>query len=276
MSRPTGLSRVSARARGGATRSGRTWLPWLCCVLVCGALSASLAHARPDDEETFARIVVESAALRSGPGADFRILQLARRDESFRVERRASVGHWLELELPDGGHAYIQGDAVWLFDASEETPPPTSRWKIFAPPPLLHAKGELAVSFGVLSGAGFLAVRPSFVLSPTFALEANLGASVGGLGRLFLIGGGALVNLFPSWPVTPFFTVGGGGVHATPNSDSFIFESGGRSMLYGGGGLRFGFRHRLILRVEGRGYALFSADRLVSQQEISGGLSAFF
>jgi hypothetical protein len=47
-------------------------------------------------------------------------------------------------------------------------------------------------------------------------------------------------------------------------------------MLYGGGGLRFGFRHRLILRVEGRGYALFGADRLISQQEISGGLSAFF
>jgi hypothetical protein len=46
--------------------------------------------------------------------------------------------------------------------------------------------------------------------------------------------------------------------------------------LYGGGGLRFGFRHRLIIRVEARDYALFEPDRLVSQKEISGGLSAFF
>jgi hypothetical protein len=243
---------------------------------VCWSLLAGRALAKPDGDETFARIVVESAALRSGPGESFRVLQVARRDESFRVERRAPAGHWLLVELADGGHAYVDGALVWLFDASEETPPPSARWKIFAPPPLLHAKGELAMSFGALSGAGFLALRPSWMLSPTFALEANLGASVGGLGRLFLIGAGALVNLFPSWPITPFFTVGGGGVHGTPNGDSFIFASGGRSMMYGGGGLRFGFRQRVILRVEGRGYALFSADRLVSQQEISGGLSAFF
>ena len=275
MSRTTGQPPASQRA---VPRAGKreTWLVSLCCLCLGWTLLAGSALARPEGDETFARIVVESAPLRSGPGASFRVLQIARRDEAFRVERRASAGYWLELELADGGHAYVQGEAVWLFDATEETPPPTARWKIFAPPPLLHASGELSVSFGALSGAGFLALRPSFLLSPTFAFEANLGASVGGLGRLFLIGAGALVNLFPSWPITPFFTVGGGGVYGTPNGDSFIFASGARSMMYGGGGLRFGFRHRLILRVEGRGYALFSADRLVSQQEISGGLSAFF
>lgn len=246
----------------------------LCVFASLGQLS--IACALPDQDETFARIVVESAALRSGPGADFRILLVAERDDSFRVARRASLGHWLELELPDGGRAYVQGDAVWLFDAGEGTPPQHASWKIFAPPPLLHAKGELVVSLGSLSGSGFLALRPSWMLSPTFALEANFGASVGALGRLFLVGAGALVNLFPSWPVTPFFTVGGGGVRAAPNSDAFIFESGGRSMLYGGGGLRFGFKHRLIVRVEGRGYALFDANRLLSQQEVSCGLSAFF
>jgi hypothetical protein len=273
--------------------------PWLAGLLLCTAASASrsaqaspalppmppvmAAQASPSaadadgqDDATYARVTIESAALRSGPGAQFRVLQVAHRDDSFLVRSRAPVGHWLELELPDGSRAYVQGDAVWLFDGREGAPPIAARWKVFAPPPLLHARGELAVTFGALSGSGFLALRPSIMLGPTFALEANLGASVGSLGRLFLIGAGALVNLFPSWPITPFFTVGGGGVHATPNGDAFIFSAGTRSMMYGGGGLRFGFRHRLILRVEGRGYALFDADRLVAQQEISGGLSAFF
>lgn len=238
-------------------------------------LVAQGARAEPDPN-TYARVIVESAALRSGPGASFRILQVAQRDDSFHVRSRAALGHWLELELSDGGRAYVQGDAVWLFDDSEGSPPRGATWKIFAPPPLLHARGELAVSMGMLSGSGFLAVRPSWLLAPTFALEANLGASVGSLGRLFLFGLGGVVNLFPSWPVTPFFVGGGGAVRAAPNSDAFIFESGTRSMLYGGGGLRFGFRHRLILRVEGRGYAMFETSRLASQQEVSGGLSAFF
>ncbi|MDB4989897.1 MAG: hypothetical protein JWN04_5075 [Myxococcaceae bacterium] len=244
-------------------------------LILLGWLASLTAQAEPSPD-TYARVIVESAALRSGPGVNFRILQVAQRDDSFPVRRRAALGRWLELELSDGGRAYVQGDAVWLFDAAEGTPPVTSKWKVFAPPTLLTSRGELAVVMGWLSGSGLLAVRPSLLLSPTFAFEANLAASVGPLGRLFLIGGGALVNLFPSWPITPFFTVGGGAVRALPNSDAFIFESGTRSMVYGGGGLRFGFRHRLIVRIEGRGYAFFEPDRLASQQEVSGGISAFF
>jgi hypothetical protein len=255
----------------GRTLLGLLWL-WLAALPALAEPSASPSYP----ERAYARVIVESAALRSGPGADFRILQVARRDDSFRVQSRAAVGHWLALQLSDGSRAYVPGDAVWLFDDSEGTPPQGAAWKIFAPPPLLHARGELALSLGALSGSGLLAVRPSWLLSPTFGIEANLAASVGPLGRLFLLGAGALVNLFPAWPVTPFFVVGGGAVHAAPNSDAFVFESGTRSMVYGGGGLRFGFKHRLILRVEGRGYALYDADRLASQQEISGGLSAFF
>jgi len=235
----------------------------------------SAAHAR-DAPATYARIVVERAPLRSGPGAQFRVLGEARRDETFRVRGRAPAGHWLEVWRSDGGRAYVQGDAVWLFDASEETTPASARWGIFAPPPLLDARGELAVTLGALGGDGFLAVRPTILLAPTFGFELSLGASVGSLGRLLMVGLGGIVNLFPSWPVTPFFTVGGGGVHAAPNSDTFLAESGTRSLVYGGGGLRFGFRHRLIVRVEARGVALFDAERLSPQQEISGGLSAFF
>jgi hypothetical protein len=243
-------------------------LALLLLLLVPRAVSAETA--------TYARVIVDHVALRSGPGASFRMVQTARRDDAFRVRGRAVLGHWLEVELSDGGRAYLQGDAVWLYDPSEGERPPHERFGIFAPPPLLHSDGELAVTLGVLGDSGFLAVRPSYMIAPTFAFEANLGASVGSTGRLFVIGGGGLVNLFPSWPVTPFFTVGGGAAHAAPNSDAFIFSAGTRSMLYAGGGLRFGFRHRLILRVEGRNYALFEPDELVSRQEISGGLSAFF
>jgi hypothetical protein len=248
-----------------------------CPALLALALALLLlgrpAHA--DSDDTYARVVTTSAALRAGPGPGFRILQTARRDDTFRVQGRAAAGYWLELELAGGGRAYVQGDAVWLFDSGER-PVERTGWGIFAPPPLQHASGELAFCFGALSGSGFLAVRPSWLLAPSFGFEANLGASVGSLGRLFLIGAGGIVNLFPSWPVVPFVVAGGGTVRAAPNSDAFIFESGGRSMLYGGGGLRFGFKHRLILRVEARGYTFFDADRRIAQQEISGGLSAFF
>ncbi|MFT5359055.1 MAG: hypothetical protein ACI9KE_006298, partial [Polyangiales bacterium] len=52
--------------------------------------------------------------------------------------------------------------------------------------------------------------------------------------------------------------------------------SGRTGVLYGGGGLRFGFRHRITLRVDVRSYAFFQADTYVSGEEYSGGLSVFF
>ena len=76
--------------------------------------------------------------------------------------------------------------------------------------------------------------------------------------------------------MVPFVVAGGGGLYASPNADSFVLEEGARSLLHGGGGLRFGFRQRLILRVEARGYAFFDANGLLAEQEISGGFSAFF
>lgn len=245
--------------------------------LACAiALALLLTRLPARAEELYARVIVARAPLRSGPGADFRILQLAERDDSFRVRARAPVGHWLELSLSDGTRAYVQGDAVWLFDPSEGEIPPHARSRIFAPPPLMTARGELAVLLGSLGGSGLIAVRPAYMFGPSFGLELGLAASVSSAGRLFLASAGGLVNLFPSWPVTPFFGVGGGGVYAAPNNDAFIFEGGGRSLLYGGGGLRFGFKRRIFVRIEGRSWALFDADHLTSQQEISGGLSAFF
>jgi hypothetical protein len=282
-----GLSRVFARAPEGAGRAS----PWRRVAGACfGAwlAVASLAHPshvcaedseaseRADKSEVHARVIVEMAPLRTGPGAGFRIVKLATRGETFKVYERATRGYWLRVELSDGSLAFVQGDMVY----AHEVGPPSRRArvmaKVFAPPPLLNAHGEISVSMGAMNQSGFMAIRPTWLLTPAFGLEANLAASVGASGRLFLGGIGGIVNLFPHWPIVPFLAGGGGIAYARPNADSFVLEEGTRSMLYAGGGLRFGFRHRIIVRVEGRGYALFTEDDLRAQQEISGGLSAFF
>lgn len=233
------------------------------------------AHAQ-EDVVVYARVIVDKAALRTGPGASFQIVRVADQGETFPVRERAPRGFWLRVELADGSLAFVQGDAVYTHEVGDSSR--RNRWlsKVFAPAPLPAAHGEVSFSLGSLSGSGFIALRPDWLLSPSFGLEANLGAAVSSSGRLFLGGIGGLVNLFPSWPVVPFAVAGGGGAYATPNADSFVLGEGSRSMLYAGGGLRFGFRYRLILRVEGRGYVFFDANGALAQQEISGGLSAFF
>lgn len=253
------------------------WAPLVCLLWALFAWGAPSARAEGDlDPEVHARVVVDSAALRTGPGATFRLVRVAQQGETFRVAERAARGYWLRVELPDGTLAYVQGDAVYVHEVGAGTRGGRLRRKLFAPAPLLAARGEVSIQLGVLSESGFMAVRPVWLLAPSFGFEANLAASVGSTGRLFLGGVGGVVNLFPSWPVVPFVVAGGGGLYAAPNADSFVLEQGTKSTIYAGGGLRFGFRYKLIVRIEGRGYAFFDANQWVAQQEISGGLSAFF
>jgi hypothetical protein len=222
----------------------------------------------------FARILVDATPMRSGPGPAFRQVGTARRGEVYPIRQRASMGYWFEIERPDSTVAWVLGDAVYVHDEGAEATHFLPR--LFAPPPLPDARGEVAMTFGALGGGGFMAARPSYLLQPAAGLELTAAASVSRAGRILIGGVGGIVNLAPRSPIIPYVAVGGGLAHSDPNADTFLLQSGTVGMLYGGGGLRFAFRYRLILRVEVRAYAFIEPDRYVTDEEYSGGLTVFF
>jgi len=229
-------------------------------------------------EGVYARVIVDRTELRSGPGASFQRVRAAHRGDTFRVEERASTGYWFRVELPDGTFAWIHGDTVYNHQVSrEEASGGRFAPDVFAPAALPSATGELAVMFGVLGFFnGFMAVRPALNIAPEIELELNLGGSVGEGGRILIGSGGPLINLWPDSPIVPFFTVGGGFAVSDPNADTFLLESGTVGVLYGGGGFRFGFRYRITIRIEARGYAFFDENRIAALEEITIGATVFF
>ena len=244
-------------------------------LLAAALFCAWSADARADDEvEVYARVVVDSTPLRSGPGPQFRRVGIAVRGDTMLVTQRATTGYWFQVERPDGTKAWVLGDAVYNHEVGEVDS--ARRWRVFAPPPLEGARVEIAVTFGALSGGGFMAIRPTILIDPHFGFEITGAASVNRAGQILIAWIGGVVNVFPHWPVVPYLAVGGGVAFSNPNADTFLLESGRTGVLYGGGGLRFGFRHRITLRVDVRSYAFFEADAYVSGEEYSGGLSVFF
>ncbi len=263
-------------------RAIRGVAPLLIALCVGLAAPAGAQDAAPSADDlapgVFARVIVERTELRSGPGASYQRVRVAERGDTFRVAQRASTGYWFRVELPDGTYAWVHGDSVYNHQVSREQAS-GGRFlpEVFAPPPLPSATGELAVQFGILGFFnGFMAIRPALVIQPEVELELNLGGSVGDGGTLLIASGGPLVNLFPDSPVVPFFTVGGGFAVTSPNADTFLLDPGMLGVLYGGGGLRFGFRYRITFRIEARGYAFFDENRIVALEEITGGLTVFF
>ena len=249
---------------------------WLLALLV--AALTCVPPARADEEpEPFARVIVERATVRAGPSIGFRGVYQAQRGEVFPLRSRASQGYWFQVELPDGTLGWIAGDLVYNHEVGEgEADGGRFLPWLLAPPPLPGARGEIAISAGLLGDGGMLSLRPTVLLDPAFGFELSAGAAVATGGRLMLATLGPIVNVFPSSPVVPFATLQGGVTLSSPNADTFLLDSGGLATLSAGFGLRIGFRYRLTLRLEVREHVFFEADRSVAEKELSAGLTVFF
>lgn len=235
--------------------------------------------------EAFARVVVDSADLRTGPGVSYRVIYSAHRGETFALDGRPPEGFWLRVTLDDGRTAYLLGDEVQTFAVMPGEPGAPSRPGFLAPPPLRGAHGGLAIVGGMLSipvvgGAvqriGYLEARPSFVVSESISLEAFIGDGLTSDGAEILYGGGVSIYLAPRWPVCPFLGLSGGGLSVVPNSDSFVLKREDFYIGRAGGGLLFALRNRILVRLEVTNLSVFSPESYKNAQTYAGGLGVYF
>ncbi len=252
--------------------------------LLLAAASLVAPRAQAAEPEAFARIVVDAADLRTGPGVSYRVLYTAHRGETLALDGRPGAGFWLRVFLPDGRVAYALGDEVQPFAVRPGESEP-SRPGFFAPPPLTGATGGLALVGGAFhtpldaggsATYGYLEIRPSLVLDKTLSLDAFVGDALTSDGSEILYGGGATVYLAPNWPLCPFASIGGGGLSIFPSSDSFVLKRQDLYAARAGGGLLLALRWRILVRLEVSNLTLFTADSFINAQTYAGGLGVYF
>jgi hypothetical protein len=241
--------------------------------------------ARAEEPEAFARVVVDSAEVRSGPGVSYRIIYTAQRGETLAIDGRPGGGFWLRIILPDGRTAYVLGDEVQTFAVRPGEPEAPSRPGLFASPPLEGARAGLAIVGGVLSipirdgstrAFGYLELRPSIVVHRTVTIDGFVGDALTADGAQILYGGGLTVNFAPSWALCPFLGIAAGGLTVRPNADSFVLKREDLYLARAGGGLLMALRGRILVRLEATNLTLFTAERLENAQTYSGGFGVYF
>jgi hypothetical protein len=253
--------------------------------LVASLLVSCAAGAAPEEPEAFARVVADSAELRTGPGVSYRVIYVAHRGETLALDGRPSTGFWLRVLLPDGRIAYALGDEVQPFAVTPGEPGAPSRPGFLAPPPLEGSRGGLALVGGLLSipqvgvgvqRYGYVEARPSLVLHKTVSLEGFVGDALTSDGAQLLYGGGVSVYLAPSWPICPFVGLFAGGLSVFPNPDSFVLRREDLYLARAGGGVLFALRNRILVRIEASNLSLFTADSYKNAQTYAGGLGVYF
>jgi hypothetical protein len=241
--------------------------------------------ARADPPDAFARVVVDSADVRSGPGVSYRVIYTATRGETMALDGRQGGGFWLRVLLADGRTGYALGDEVQPFAVEPGEPDAPSRPGLFAPPPLEGARGGLAIIGGMISipiadgsrkAFGYLEARPSIVVHKSITLDGFIGDALTADGAQILYGAGATVHFAPSWPVCPFVGIGGGGLSVYPNSDSFVLKRQDLYAARAGGGILLALRGRILVRFEVTNLSLFTADSFKNAQTYAGGLGVYF
>lgn len=258
----------------------------LAVALATGAVvGAPRDAAAAEEPDAFARVIVDSAELRSGPSISSRVIYTAHRGETFSVDGRQGTGFWLRVVLPDGRTAYGVGDEVQVFAVRPGEPDAPSKPGFFATPPLEGAVAGLAILGGVLSipirdgstrAFGYLEGRPSLVLHRTVTLDGYVGDALTADGSQILYGGGATVHFAPSWAICPFLGIGGGGISVRPNADSFVLKKEDLYMARAGGGILMALRGRILVRLEVTNLTLFDSESLKNAQTYAGGFGVYF
>ena len=249
------------------------------------AMLASRGALAADGPDAFARVVVDTAELRTGPSISSRTIYTAHRDETFAVDGRQGTGFWLTVILPDGRRAFGIGDEMQVFAVRPGEPDAPSRPGLFASPPLEGAYGGLAILGGILAipirdnttrAFGYLEARPSLVLHRTVTLDGYIGDALTADGSEYIYGGGVTVNFAPSWAICPFLGIGAGGISTRPNADSFVLKREDLYMARAGGGILMALRGRILVRLEVTNMTLFDAESFKNAQTYAGGFGVYF
>lgn len=248
------------------------------------------ASAGGEDAWGVVRVIAEVAEVRTGPGFAYRAVYVAPRGETLTAVERANRDFWYRVRLPDGTYGWVLGDQVLALNVDPNADEPPGFFgrlaaAIFAPPALIVGDMGMAFSAGLLGEEGMVMFRPSVLLAPHLALEGYVGEAAGR--SLAVVHYGMVANLFvwPRSPVTPFFSLGGGGTWGRLKLDQRAVDAQGESVqaLRGhlasavvGGGLLISFKKRLTFRFDFRNHSVFDPNKTVELQEYSGGLAVFF
>jgi hypothetical protein len=241
-----------------------------------------LAVPKSASADVYARVLTNTAPIRTGPGASYRQVRTVVHDDVLAVTGRGTRGYWLEVTLDDGTSGWILGEEVDTFEVGDDNPGFWERlWRgfrhaVLGPSTVPDAHGEVSFSAGVIGGEGLFLVRPAWLIDPYFALEGFIGASPSADENLLLAGGGWTLRMIPGAAIDPYLHAGAGIVRREPKADVYTMPSRSEVAAEVGGGIEIALRIRLTLRIDFRQWIFFDENSAQDAREVTGGLAVFF
>lgn len=230
------------------------------CILLLLALSPRAFAAEEDGTPlTIADPYIE---MHTGPGTGYPIFHVVDRGEKIVVLKRKTS--WYKIRAQNGKEGWATREQMQktLLPGGEQLEFTELNQDAFR-----QRNWELGVTGGELEGAPITSVYGAYNFTPNFSTEFTLGHSVGNVSSSFLYKLNLLMQPFPNWNYSPFFTLGLGSIDVKPSATLIEPEDKNNEFSQVGIGIRKYLSRRFMLRFEVSEYVIFSASNDQDENE---------
>jgi len=210
--------------------------------------------------------------MHTGPGRGYPIFHVADRGAEIEVVKRRT--DWYQVRTAREVEGWVRAEqlARTLDTGGQPLALAEPGWDEFA-----GRRGEVAVMLGDFDGASAISLTAGYLFSANLAAELQAAHLSGDYSDGWLAGVRLVHTPFPEWRIAPFFLLGTGVLHISPQAS--LVSSEDRTDQYGqaGAGVRAYLTRRFMVRAEYSGYVAFtSRDENEEVEEWKAGFAFFF
>lgn len=228
-----------------------------------------------DDEPVQVKIADPFINLHTGPGAAYPIFYVIDRGEQVSIEKRRT--NWFRIRAENGKVGWASRDEMQLtlLPDGELFNVPDAEAEDF-----IQRDWAYGVTGGEFEKAPIISVFSAYSFTENLAAELTYSQSSASFSSSSSIKANLLMQPFPDWTVSPFFTLGVGKIKVKSAATLISANRVESTMTQVGLGLHYYLSRRFVLRFELNEYVILSANNSKDDNEEIGewktGFSVFF
>jgi hypothetical protein len=200
--------------------------------------------------------------LHTGPAAAYPIFHVIDRGETVEVLIRKM--NWYRVRSAGGVEGWVDRDQLQRTLQPDGAPVVL---KEYGAEDFIRRDWELGVTTGELADAPILSVYGGYALMQNLSAEMTLGHSVGNVSSSTLLKLNLLMQPFPDWEYSPFFTLGMGRIEVDPSATLVDPLDQENEFAQIGFGFKTFLTRNFVFRAEVNEYVIFSASNDKDENE---------
>lgn len=239
------------------------------------ALVSGFAHADAADPVLRVTIADPFIELHTGPGSAYPIFHIVDRGNQVTIIKQRT--NWIEIRAFNGEVGWVNRDQMQqtLLPSGEKLTITEATQADFS-----QRQWILGAAGGQFGNAPIISIFTGYSFTKNLSAELSFGHSVGNVSSSTLLKGNLLMQPFPEWSYSPFFTLGVGNIKVKPNTTLISGNARNSSIVQVGLGIQHYLNRSFIFRFDYSEYIIFSANNVKDKnQEISEwklGIAVFF